>query len=191
MKKMIALFWVFILIFSLCACNNLHNDKTDFPTTISYAGSGKNAEILENALNAEKLNDENPEKLPIYKFDKLSDLEKFKDDFTGINGLDVGSGVIPSFNDATKQYDADFFDQNTLVLVCVDAISGSYEFGLKDITIEGNYFCVHIEETANPEILTQDLESWFITVAVPDSIVENCTEFDADLVADKAHILDR
>ncbi|MBR3879646.1 MAG: hypothetical protein IKJ24_05965 [Clostridia bacterium] len=191
MKKMIALFWAFILIFSLCACNNSHNDKTDFPTTISYAGSGKNAEILGNALNAEKLNDENPEKLPIYKFDTLSDLEKFKDDFTGINGLDMGSGLIPSFNDATKQYDADFFDQNTLVLVCVDATSGSYRFGLKDITIEGNYFCVHIEETANPEILTHDLESWFITVAVPDSIVENCTEFDADLVADKAHILDR
>ena len=40
---------------------------------------------------------------------------------------------------------------------------------------------VHVEETEKPDVVTCDVAGWLITVAVPDSIVENCTEFDADL----------
>ena len=46
---------------------------------------------------------------------------------------------------------------------------------------DGDSFCIHVEQTNNPEVVTEDMAGWFVTVAVPDSMVENCTEFDADL----------
>ena len=78
-------------------------------------------------------------------------------------------------------YDETFFDENTLLLVYVGANSGTYRFGVSSVFCAENSFCIHIEQTNNPEVVTDDMAGWFITVAVPDSMVENCTEFDADL----------
>ena len=164
------------------------NGNIGFKSTFSRAGSGRDPDIWNNALNASKLNDNNPWNLPIYKFDTLSDLEKFKSDFGGESGFNYGWDEVPSLNDATKYYDEAFFDRYTLMLVCVEAGSGSYRFGFKDITIADNYFCVNIEQTNNPQGGTDDMAAWFITVAVPDSMVANYTEIDA--ILDRYSVLD-
>lgn len=67
------------------------------------------------------------------------------------------------------------------MLVYVGANSGTYRFGVSSVFCAENSFCIHIEQTNNPEVVTHDMAGWFITVAVPDSMAENCTEFDADL----------
>ena len=77
------------------------NGNIGFLSTFSRAGYGI-PNIYKNALNASKLNDNNPWNLPIYKFDTLSDLEKFKSDFGGENGFNYGWDEVPSLNDATK-----------------------------------------------------------------------------------------
>ena len=164
------------------------NGNIGFKSTFSRAGSGRDPDIWNNALNASKLNDNNPWNLPIYKFDTLSDLEKFKSDFGGESGFNYGWDEVPSLNDATKYYDEAFFDRYTLMLVCVEAGSGSYRFGFKNITIADNYFCVNIEQTNNPQVGTDDMAAWFITVAVPDSMFANYTEIDATL--DRYSVLD-
>lgn len=158
------------------------NGNIGFLSTFSRAGSGRDSDIWNNALNASKLDDSNPWNLPIYKFDTLSDLEKFKSDFGGENGFNYGWDEVQSLNDATKSYDEYFFERYTLMLVCIEANSDSYRFGFKDVTIDGNYFCIHVEQTNNPQVGTEDMAAWFITVAVPDSMIESCTEFNADLV---------
>ena len=155
------------------------NGNIGFKSTFSRAGSGMDPDIWNNALNANKLEDSNLWHLPIYKFDTLSDLEKFKSDFGGEHGFHYGWDEVPSFNDATKYYDEEFFERYTLMLVCIQASSGSYRFGFKDITLIDNYFCVNVEQTNNPRGGTDDMAAWFITVAVPDSMMEDYTEFDA------------
>ena len=164
------------------------NGNIGFLSTFSRAGCGI-PNIYDKALNASKLNDSNPWNLPIYKFDTLSDLEKFKSDFGGENGFNYSWDEVPSFNDATKNYDEDFFERYTLMLVYISVGSGSYRFGFKDVTIDGNYFCIHVEQTNNPQSFTDDMAGWFITVAVPDSMVANITEFNADLVTKSMAIL--
>jgi hypothetical protein len=157
------------------------NGYIGFLSTFSRAGWGI-PNIYDNALNANKLCENNPRNLPIYKFDTLTDLEKFKSDFGGKNGFNYGWDEVPSLNDATKNYDEYFFERYTLMLVYVEAISGSYRFGFKDVTIDSSYLCIHVEQTNNPQGGTDDdMAGWFITVAVPDSMVANITEFDADL----------
>lgn len=156
------------------------NGNIGFLSTFSHAGSGIQ-NIYDNALNANKFGESTPRNLPIYKFDTLSDLEKFKSDFGGENGFNYGWDEVKSLNDATKNYDEYFFERYTLMLVYIEANSGSYRFGFKDVTIDGSYLCVHVEQTNNPEVFTDDMAGWFITVAIPDSMVTNITEFDANL----------
>lgn len=165
------------------------NGNIGFKSTFSRAGWGI-PNIYDNALNASKLNDSNPYNLPIYKFDTLSDLEKFKSDFGGENGFNYGWDEVPSLNDATKNYNEDFFERYTLMLVYIDAGSGSYRFGFKDVTIDGNYFCIHVEQTNNPQSFTEDMAGWFITVAVPDSMIADITEFDAEMVSNMNCLVD-
>ena len=165
------------------------NGNIGFLSTFSRAGYGI-PNIYDKALNASKLNDSNPRNLPIYKFDTLSDLEKFKSDFGGENGFNYGWDEVPSLNDATKNYDESFFERYTLMLVYVEASSGSYRFGFKDVTIDGNDFCIHVEQTNHPQGWTDDMAGWFITVAIPDSMVANITEFDADMVSNMNCLVD-
>ena len=95
--------------------------------------------------------------------------------------MERGYDEVPSFNDATADYDETFFEENTLMLVYVDANSGTYRFGVDRVFCDGNSFCIHVEQTNDPMVVTDYMAGWFITVVVPDSMVANCTEFDADL----------
>ena len=147
-----------------------------FDITISYANYAE----ISGGLNADKMSVSSVCHLPIWKFDTLKEVEQFKqlnDKFT----FDSGYDEISSFNDTVAKYDATFFEENSLMLVYVAANSGSYRYGVNSVFCDNASFCIHIEQTNNPEVGTTDMAGWFITVAVPDSMVENCTEFDADL----------
>ena len=152
-----------------------------FDITVSYANWTEDSAINIRALNTNKMALSNVLHLPIYKFSTLEELEKFKLDFGEVLAMDSGYNEVPSFNDVTADYDETFFNENDLMLVYVSANSGSYRFGVNSVFCNGNSFCIHIEQLNNPEVGTADMAGWFITVAVPSSMVANCSEFDADL----------
>ena len=184
MKRFISLVLVLIFILSLFGCNNDKNglgSPSAFEARLSRAGSGRDSRIYENALNVSKLQSDNIQHLPIYKFEALEELEQFKSAFCGESGFDFGWDEVPSFNDVTKEYDNEFFANNTLVLVYIDTNSGSYRFGVNSVYCDESHLCIHVEQTNNPQICTDDLAAWFITVVIPDSTIASCTEFDADL----------
>lgn len=177
------------VIDSLVELGWLQSDTTDivpggtlptesFDIAISYAGWHEGDFV--GGLNAKKMAISSVKHLPIYKFDTLNDITNFKqlrDSFT----FDQGYDEIPSFNETLAKYDESFFEENSLMVVYVPANSGSYRYGVNNIFCNGTAFCVHIEQTNNPEICTQDMSGWFISIAVSDSMIEDCTEFDADL----------
>ena len=154
-------------------------DET-FDITVSYANWGELNEIYSKALNIDKMAISSVRHLPIYKFDTLAELEQFKNDVKYVLSIDQSYDEAPSFNDATSKYGDDFFADNTLMLVYVEASSGSFRYGVNSVYHADGNFCIHIEQTNNPEIGTDDMAGWFITVAVPDSMVADCTTFDAD-----------
>ena len=151
-----------------------------FDITVSYANWGELNEIYTKALNIDKMAISSVRHLPIYKFDTLAELEQFKNDVKDVLSIDAGYDEMPSFNESTAKYDEAFFTENTLMLVYVEATSGSYRYGVNSVYHADGNFCIHIEQTNNPETHTDDMSGWFITVAVPDSMVADCTTFDAD-----------
>ena len=152
-----------------------------FDITVSYANWGELTEIYTKALNIDKMVMSSVMRLPIYKFDTLVELEQFKNDVKDVLSIEQGYDEVPSFNESTAKYDESFFAENTLMLVYVEATSGSYRYGVDSIYHADGNFCIHIKQTNNPEIHSDDMSGWFITVAVPDSMVADCTIFDADL----------
>lgn len=152
-----------------------------FDITVSYANWGELTEIYAKALNTEKMAMSSVIHLPIYKFDTLAELEQFKNDVKDVLSIEQGYDEVPSFNESTAKYDESFFTENTLMLVYVEATSGSYRYGVDSIYHADDNFCIHIKQTNNPEIHSDDMSGWFITVAVPDSMVTDCTVFDADI----------
>ena len=68
------------------------------------------------------------------------------------------------------------------MLVYVEATSGSYRYGVDSVDCVDGNFCVHVKQTNNPEVGTEDMAGWFITVAIPDSMAAECTVFDADFL---------
>ena len=152
-----------------------------FDITVSYANWTEESEIYIRALNTNRMAESSVLHLPIYKFSTLEELEQFKLAFGEVLTMDSGYDEVPSFNDVTANYDETFFDENALMLVYVSANSGTYRFGVNSVFCNGNSFCIHIEQLNNPEDGTADMAGWFITVAVPSSMVANCSEFDSDL----------
>ena len=152
-----------------------------FDITVSYANWTEDSEIYIRALNTNKMALNSVLHLPIYKFSALEELEKFKLDFGEALTMDSAYDEVPSFNDVTADYDETFFNENALMLVYVSASSGTCRFGVNSVFCNGSSFCIHIEQLNDPEVVTADMAGWFITVAVPHSMVANCSEFDADL----------
>ena len=149
-----------------------------FDFDVSYANYNDNQFL--GGLNADKMSISSVRHLPIYKFDTLSELEQFKQSADGFT-YDKGYNEVPSFNDTVAKYDESFFSENSLMLVYVAANNATHRYGVNSVFCDGTAFCIHIEQTNNPESVDTAMSGWFVTVAVPDSMIKNCTEFDADL----------
>ena len=150
-------------------------------TSLSYATCSNINWIFAGALNKDKMYISSVQHLPIYKFDTLENLQQFKKNFENHHSLDQGYNEVPSFNDVTASYDESFFEENSLILVYVGANNSTHRFGVQGVGYNEQYFCVNIKETTGAEAVDTAMASWFITLAIPDDLIQTCTEFDASL----------
>lgn len=118
-----------------------------FDIAVSYANWAELNEVYAKALNTEKMAISSVRHLPIFKLDTSEDLEQFKSDFGDTLTMEYGYDEVPSFNEVTAKYDEEFFKENTIMLVFVEASSGSCRFGVNSVYCDGNSFCVHVEQT--------------------------------------------
>ena len=153
------------------------NIKT-FEYTLSFANWTDRSEIYFSALNSNKLAISSVRHLPIHKFDTLNDLEQFKKAFSDTFSMDSGYDEVPSFNENIAKYDEAFFKENTLMLIYVSANNCTHRFAVQDVFCD-KAFSVEIKETTNAQTVDTAMAGWFITVAVPDSEISDCVEFDA------------
>lgn len=187
MKKLLCFLFASLLLLSAAGCGEKPIDTTwmeNPDTTVTEVGTFGMEKLYSGALNADQMLISSVVHFPIYKFDTLEELTQFKDSLENPERLSTSLykyDGIPSFNEATEQYDETFFSENALLLVYVGASSGTYRFAVDAITGDGGSLCVHIAETTHAEIVTDDTSGWFITVAIPDSAAAGYTEFDAVL----------
>ena len=152
--------------------------------SVAWANYYDGDELIQSALNFDKMGlaygqTADAEHLPIFKVASVEELEEFKTTFANCLVFDSCYDEIPSFLEATSTINADYFAEKSVFIVYVAANSGSYRYGVNSVYKDAHSFCIHIEQTNNPEDVTMDMAGWLITVAVPHNMVENCTEFDS------------
>ena len=147
--------------------------------TYTTSKVGHDVTIAPGALNLDKLSDDGVKHLPIYGIKSLAELDEFKQGWS-LN-FDQECSEAPSFNSVTSAYSDEFFAENTLLVIYVSSTSGSYCYGVWDVYIEGGDLCVHVERTNDNGPASEDMSGWFITIEIPDKMLEGVTSFDADL----------
>ena len=149
-------------------------------TAVAYANWTDDPTISTDALNADKMNISSEKHLPIFKMETKQELDEFKMNYGEILSMNQSYNDIPSFEEVTSKYDEAFFEEKVLLIVYVDANSGTLRFDVSSVYCENETVCVHVKQTNNPEVVTDDMAGWFITVAIKESIVQDCKAFDAD-----------
>lgn len=123
-------------------------------------------------------------RLPLYKFDSREALDAFKTKFSeGFQSYGEPWYKGPTFVSKIEKYGDDWFEDNTLLLVFVEASSGSFRYGLDHYAIDESGNCIlYIRQTNDPEVHTDDISGWFVLVELPKTAAKQFTEFDAMMI---------
>jgi hypothetical protein len=83
-----------------------------------------------------------------------------------------------SFSENAVQYDAAFFESNTLLVLCTEESSGSIRHEIGDAAISGDTLSVAVK-TIVPEAGTDDMADWFILLELPNAEITGVEKYDA------------
>ncbi len=184
MKKILTLALILALVFSMfsCAEDQFDTDYTYYNSELSYVGYATDPEIKELALNKDALDDRSH--LPIYKCTSTDELTEFK-----ANNLFCLTGwwdEVGSFEDATKNCNAEFFTKNDLLIIYIETNSCSYRFGVDSIVCNEGLLTVNVKETRNPIGGDEAMGGWLLTVSI--SKLKGIKDFDAVLIDYKSSL---
>ncbi len=200
MKKLIALCLALMLMLSTVACTT--NDENSQPGNtqpsnritpgdepiqssssqnylVAWADWSENDDLITTCLNFDKMSIGSIKHLPVFKCENQGDLEDFINQFKDRLDLTNGYDEVPSFEETTAEFRADFFDNNTLFLVYVSANSGSFRFSLDSYSVLDGTFRANIIQTNNTEEVTDNCAGWLIVIPVSNDQLQNVQKYDA------------
>lgn len=204
MKKRITLLLCFSILFCFTACGRaavtesstssepvseswvervsmVDGSSFAYTAKVAYAnaaGEGYNR-ILSECLNPEYMYMDSVQHWPLFKFETVQEMLDFKTKYADTLTFESGYNEVPSFNHYAAEYDDAFFGDNTLLLCYVTASSGSYRFGVADVSVREDTLYMYVQQLNHPEVTTADAAGWFVLVEVRKADVENCKHFDA------------
>lgn len=148
---------------------------------VAYANAFGDTRILSEALNADSMHISSVQHLPVYRFETVSELQDFRTTFADTLTFDRGYDEIPSFDSYAAEYGDAFFKNHALILCYVQAASGSYRYGIADVSVNGDTLCLYVKQLNHPQVMTADMAGWFVMAEVRKEDVENCKRFDAQM----------
>ena len=156
-------------------------DSSSFEATVSWANYNDTGSLWAAACNRSTAIISSVQHLPILKFESLRELEDFKSAFSSQFEMRHGYDEVPSFETITAAMDESYFAEHTLLLVYLSAGSCSYRYGVNSVDIQNGALTVHVQRTDTLTYGDCAMAGWFITVSVPQNLLDGVTVFDADL----------
>lgn len=117
--------------------------------------------------------------VPVFVFRTMSDADSFREKFADKLTFTFGYDEVPSFDEATANWNDAFFAGHTVVLAYVSAYSGSFRFAIRDVYHDAETLALEIERTNDPESFTDDEAGWFIIAEVENEGIDGITKFEA------------
>ncbi|WP_297212398.1 hypothetical protein [uncultured Flavonifractor sp.] len=156
-------------------------ETIDCNASVSWANWSDDPKIRELALNKDTFELSSARHIPVYKCGTLEELNEFKTTFSGIFTMVGTWDEVLSFEEVTADYTEDFFLENTLLLVYVEAGSCTPRFGVDSVSKENGTLSVYVKYTYNPEEGDCAMAGWLFTIPVNNDQIQDCTNFDAVL----------
>lgn len=155
--------------------------QNPFDFGIFKSGYSRANRIYTEALNKDKMPGERGFHQPVYKFDTVDDLVSFRENFKKDFNRTDNPADVSFIKNVFERYSDSFFKNNSLILIYVEATSGSYRYKVHSVEYDEKSFLFHVIENSKAEMFTADMQGWFLTVGVPKSLIKSGTSFDADL----------
>ena len=143
--------------------------------------------VTQGIVNPDTVSHTYPRKhLPLYKIDSVEELERFVADYGDVFSMEYKYDENEGFAAATTHCDTEFFADKLLLVAYVEAPSGSFRYGARNIIIDDGALTLEIEQTNDPEAHTDDMSGWLVTAEVIRAdATTNCTSYDAVYVGVK------
>lgn len=161
---------------------NVYESSKQYTYKVAFANWSDDSRIISGVLNTETMIVSSVQHLPVYKIDTKSELDSFKNEFKDVFTMDQGLDETPSFESVTAAYDENFFSKYSLMLAYVPASSGSFRFGISDVYVDAQSFCMYVEKLNHPEVYDCMMSGWFAAAEINKEDIAECTKFDAQLV---------
>ncbi len=152
-------------------------------SSVSWVNWSDDLKIRELALNKDTFVFSSVCHIPIYRCTSPEELNQFKAEFSDVFCMNATWDEVPSLNEVTADYTEDFFAENDLFLVYVEAGSCTPRFGVDSVSVEDGMLCVYVRYTYNPEEGDTAMAGWIITIPVNKDLTQDCTKFDAVLMS--------
>lgn len=117
---------------------------------------------------------------PVIRFDSKDELDGFIKEGRKAFYLDSDSDQDYSFLKNTKEYTEEFFENKSVILISVNEPSGSIRHEVDSVT-KRNGVAYVIMDRIVPEVCTDDMANWFITVAVDKEFLSDCNNIVASI----------
>ncbi len=117
---------------------------------------------------------------PVIRFDSKDELDGFIKEGRKAFYLDSDSDQDYSFLKNTEEYTEEFFEDKSVILVYVTESSGSIRHEVDSVIRRDGIVYVFMDRIV-PEVCTDDMASWFITVAVDKDLLSDCNNIIASI----------
>lgn len=153
-----------------------------FSNAIAYVGWTEDERIYTGAVNKELLQSGDGEHLPVFLIDTPEQLAAFKSQYNDVFAMDQGHNNIRSLEQALAQTQWDraaFYEEHTLMLIYIPAISSTYRYGIQRVDTSDTSLTVRVEVKNDPNIASDDMAGWMLLVMVDDEEIAKYTQIDA------------
>ena len=117
---------------------------------------------------------------PVIKFDSKDELDRFIKEGRETFNLDGDLYKDHLFLKNIKEYNEEFFENKSVILVSVTEPSGSIRHEVDSVIRRDGVVYVFMDRIV-PEVCTDDMASWFITVAVDKNFLSDCNNIIAGI----------
>lgn len=162
--------------------NGLDGQIAEFESAVAWAGYSSSPAAFGGCLNAGSLYESKLHHLPLYKIAFRSELEGFKERVGNALALREGMDEMPSFEEATKDFDDAYFAEYTVFVAYLQTSSTSFRYRAVSVDANDGTLSISVVPCSKPEAHDTAMGGWWIIVSVDKGIIPLCTGFDAILI---------
>ena len=149
-------------------------------TEVTYVGWNDELIVWDDAFNKVTIFLSNAIHLPVYKIESVEELEAFENKFADTMTFDQWHDDIDApFDVLATAFDDEYFKGNVLLITYVSGGSGSFRYGVNDVSFDNGTLCVNVVQTYKPDVYTDDMAGWLFLTIVPKQRLLGIEKYDA------------